>query len=95
MKTNTNEEDFGMKSKSLFFTYARFKGENNFRLFGLFDNCTYFKKCCAPRYKLKDIEDHKRLAIKLVELNKDMDLQIKFVGMNNKILFNTLFLCKQ
>ena len=44
---------------------------------------------------IKDIEDHKRLAIKLVELNKDMDLQIKFVGMNNKILFNTLFLCKR
>ena len=50
------------------------------------------EKCCAPRYKLKDIEDHKRLAIELVELNKDMDLQIKFVGMNNKILFNTLAL---
>ena len=82
-----NEQDFSLKSTSLFFAYAKAKGEKTFKLFGLLDGCTYFKKCRCPRYKIEEIENLKKLANEWVELNKDTDLHIKFVSMNNKILF--------
>ena len=73
---------------TLFFAYAKFEGQEKFRLFSLKDNRTYFLKAHAPRYKIEQIERAKELAIKLVELNKQNNLHIKFIGINNKTLWN-------
>lgn len=70
-----------------FFAYAKHKKQNRFRLFSLKDNRTYFKKSLCPRYQIKDIELLKEFATKLVELNKNEELHIKFITTNNKVLF--------